>query len=511
MQTHRTKIIFKDYNINQNLLLPPSLEELIAPDHPVRIVNHVVDNINIEPLIKRYKGGGTSSYHPRMLLKVLVYGYLCNYYSSRKLEDALLSNIHFMWLSGMSRPDHNTINRFRSDRLKGVLKQVFRQVVELLIEEGQISLKEVYLDGTRIEANANRYTFVWGNSIKTSKERIKTQLEELWSYTEQVAKEELEQHKPVNFSRIDAQKVQQTIERIDQTLSDKPISKKVRQKLNYAKKNWPKNLKKYEHQEKLLKQRKSFSKTDVDATFMRMKEDHMKNGQLKPGYNWQVSSHNQFIVNYTIHQTTNDITTLKPHLESYKKDLGRIPENIIADAGYGSLENYEYLEQEQVGAYVKYNYYYQQQQVKNKENPFRKENLYYNEKLDCYYCPMGQKMDKVKTQQRITNNGYVQVNHIYRAQKCQGCPLRGLCFEGKANRQIEINHTLNKYREKVRNNLLSPKGEEYRRKRASEIEAVFGMIKNNRNFRRFMLRGLEKVEIEAGLLALAHNLKKMVT
>ena len=361
MQTQRTKIIFKDYNINQNLLLPPSLEELIAPDHPVRIVNHVVDNINIEPLIKRYKGGGTSSYHPRMLLKVLVYGYLCNYYSSRKLEDALLSNIHFMWLSGMSRPDHNTINRFRSDRLKGVLKQIFRQVVELLIEAGQISLKEVYLDGTKIEANANRYTFVWGNSIKTSKERIKTQLEELWSYTEQVAKEELEQHKPVNFNRIDAKKVQQAIERIDQALSDKPISKKVRQKLNYAKKNWPKNLKKYEHQEKLLQQRKSFSKTDVDATFMRMKEDHMKNGQLKPGYNWQVSSHNQFIVNYTIHQTSNDITTLKPHLESYKKDLGCLPENIVADAGYGSLENYEYLEQEQVGAYVKYNYYYQEQ------------------------------------------------------------------------------------------------------------------------------------------------------
>jgi transposase len=510
MQTHRTKIIFKDYNINQNLLLPPSLEELITSNHPVRIVNHVVDNINIEPLIKRYKGGGTSSYHPRMLLKVLVYGYLCNYYSSRKLEDALLSNIHFMWLSGMSRPDHNTINRFRSDRLKGVLKQVFSQVVELLIDSGQISLKEVYLDGTRIEANANRYTFVWGNSIKTSKERIKTQLEELWSYTEQVAKEELEQHNPRDFRQINAEKVQQAIERIDRALSDKPISKKVRQKLNYAKKTWPKNLKKYEHQERLLQHRKSFSKTDVDATFMRMKEDHMKNGQLKLGYNWQVSSHNQFIVNYTIHQTSNDITTLKPHLESYKRDIGRLPENIVADAGYGSLENYEYLEQEQVGAYVKYNYYYQEQQAKNKENPFRTENLYYNEQQDCYYCPMGQKMDRVRTRERITDNGYVHVNHIYRARKCQGCPLRGPCFKTKGNRQIEINHTLNKYRKKVRDNLLSPKGEEYRRKRASEIEAVFGMIKSNRNFRRFMLRGLEKVEIEAGLLALAHNLKKMV-
>jgi transposase len=172
-KNNRTKVVFKDYSPNQILLLPPSLEEMIDPNHPVRVVNQVIDSLDIDLLINKYKGGGCSSYHPRMLLKVLVYGYLTNEYSSRKIEQALNQNIHFMWLSGMSYPDHNTINRFRSDRLKGVLKEVFSQVVLLLVEKGIITLKEAYLDGTKIEANANRYTFVWGRSISKSKERIK--------------------------------------------------------------------------------------------------------------------------------------------------------------------------------------------------------------------------------------------------------------------------------------------------------------------------------------------------
>ena len=142
------------------MLLPPSLEELIVADHPVRIVNQVLDKIDIEPLLQQYSGGGSSSFHPRMLLKVLVFAYINNNYSSRKIESALKENIHYMWLSGMSTPDHNTINRFRSERLKEVLRQVFTQVVLLLSEEGLLNIKELYTDGTKIEANASRYTFV---------------------------------------------------------------------------------------------------------------------------------------------------------------------------------------------------------------------------------------------------------------------------------------------------------------------------------------------------------------
>jgi len=235
------------------MLLPPSLEELIPLRHPVRVVNEVIESINLELLEKAYKGGGTSSYHPKMLLKILVYGYVTNIYSSRKLEAATKENIHFMWLAGMQQPDHNTINTFRGRRLQAALKNIFTQVVELLVEEGVLSIKDINVDGTKIEANANRYTFVWGNAIKTSKEKMKKQLEALWQYTQKVAAEELDEPTPPDFTTIAKEKVVQTIEKIDRALSGKAeVSKQVKQKLNYAKNNWPEALEKYEAQEKIL-------------------------------------------------------------------------------------------------------------------------------------------------------------------------------------------------------------------------------------------------------------------
>jgi len=191
----------------------------------------------------------------------------------------------------------------------------------LLADAGLISLKEVYVDGTKIESVANRYTFVWGNSIKTNKEKIKKQIDELWQYAQKVVAEELDEPEPPTFDKIDAQKVTQTIEKIEAALKDKQVTKQVRQKLNYAKKTWPANLEKYEAQEKIMGERNSYSKTDHDATFMRMKEDHMLNGQLKPAYNVQVSSSDQYIVDYSIHQTPGDTTTFVPHLQQHKETI----------------------------------------------------------------------------------------------------------------------------------------------------------------------------------------------
>jgi transposase len=259
MSKPKRSVVFKAYTQTQVMLLPPSLDELIASDHPVRIVNQVLEKIDIEPLLKKYSGGGSSSFHPRMLLKVLVFAYINNNYSSRKIEAALKENIHYMWLSGMSTPDHNTINRFRSERLKEVLRQVFTQVVLLLSEEGLLNIKELYTDGTKIEANANRYTFVWGKAIKTSKERIKKQLDELWQYAQNVAAAELPDTDPSGFDKIDADKVEKAIEQINEALKDKPVSKQVKQKLNYAKNNWSSNLKKYAEQEKILRERNSYT------------------------------------------------------------------------------------------------------------------------------------------------------------------------------------------------------------------------------------------------------------
>src|SRR5690606_41166866 len=187
---NKMRIKFKNYNQQQNWLFPPSIEELIPKNHPVRIVNGVIEQLDIRALIEAYNAEGKPSYNPKMMLKIMVYAYMDNIYSSRKIEKAMRENINFMWLSGNQVADHNTIARFRSKRLKDSFKDIFKQVVLLLAEEGLVNIKEVYTDGTKIESVAGRYTFVWGNAIKTRKEKIAQQLEELWSYAQSVADEE---------------------------------------------------------------------------------------------------------------------------------------------------------------------------------------------------------------------------------------------------------------------------------------------------------------------------------
>lgn len=217
----------------------------------------------------------------------------------------------------MKTPDHHTINRFRGEKLSGILKEIFSQIVQLLVAEGMVNVKEaVFTDGTKIESAANRYTFVWGKSIKTSKDRIKSQLEELWNYAQGVAAEEMQDSAVSDFESLAPDKVKAAIKKIDEAISDKQdVPKKIKQKLSYAAKNWPQNLERYDEQEQLLAGLNSYSKTDRDATFMRMKEDHMLNGQLKPAYNLQISTQQQFILNYSLHQTSTDYGTLASHID----------------------------------------------------------------------------------------------------------------------------------------------------------------------------------------------------
>jgi len=506
----QSRIKFKQYNQDQLMVLPPRLDDLINQNHPVRVVNHIINQIDLDPVLHKYQGGGASSYHPRMLLKVLVYGYLCNIYSSRKLESATRENIYFMWLAGMEQPDHNTINRFRSERLKGVIQKVFSQVVLLMVESGHVDLQRVYTDGTKIESCANRYTFVWGKAIKTRRERIIKQLDELWAYTQEIAAAEMQDNAPTRYEATDPEEIRKAIEEIDLALKDKPVSEKVKQKLKYAKKNWPEKMKQYEQQEQILGERNSFSKTDPDATFMRMKEDHMLNGQLKPGYNTQISTNQQIIVNYSIHQNPNDTKTLKPHMESFEELYGTMPAELVADAGYGSEENFEYLDQNQIEAFVKYTHFDKEQKGRSTgKEAFYVDNLFYNKELDCYFCPMGQKMIYIGTKLDRTKSGYQKELALYRAQNCEGCPLRGSCYKTHGNRVIEVSHRGNELKQKVKIRLLSEKGLAHCRQRPVDVEPVFGMIKFNRGFKRFLLRGLEKVTVEFGLIAIAHNLMKL--
>ena len=504
------KPTFRPYHQEQLMVLPPSLDDLIAADHTVRIVNDVINRINVEPLLNAYHIRGGSNYHPLMLLKVLVYGYVTNIYSSRKLAEACRERVPFMWLSAMNKPDHNTINRFRGVRLKHALRAVFEEVVQLLASEGLLSIDQVYTDGTKIEANANKYTFVWKKSIQTNKEKIKKQLEAIWDHAQHIAAAEDRMPEPPDLTTINPESVNAAVEKLNKVLAGNDgADKKVKAKMRYITKNFPANIAKYEQQEALFKGRNSYSKTDPDATFMRMKEDHMLNGQLKPGYNVQISTSNQFIVNYTIHPNPTDTLTLRQHLEQHQKSFGKAPKTLTADAGYGSEENYTLLEQKGVLGYVKYNMFDkgQNQNYKNKF-PFQADKFFYNQQDDVYICPIGQKMHYIGNSNKRSGNGFIQTYRRYQAVNCSNCPLNGACHKSKINRIIEINENLKRQKQKAHELLTSEEGIRQRKKRCFDVEPVFANIKQNHGFRRFMLRGKDKVEIEWGLLAIAQNIRK---
>ena len=507
--------VFKEYNQDQMWLFPPSLAELIPENHIVRTVNTAINGMNLKHILRSYKGGGTSSYHPQMLLKVLIYAYTQKIYSSRNIAKALRENINFMWISGNNRPDFRTINRFRSIILKEKIEKVFASVLELLIEKGFIKFENYFLDGTKIEADANKYSYIWGKSTKQYKERLQRQIRELLDKIDEINDKENAEYGDSDLeelgerAEVTAEDLEKTIRRINEEVADNDRDTEANHKLKKLEKEMLPRLKKYEEQERILGKRKSFSKTDHDATFMRMKDDHMKNGQLKAGYNVQIGTENQFILGYSIHQKPGDTTTFIPHMKKLEEMAGRLPDNIITDAGYGSEENYDFIEKHYLGNYVKYQYFHREQRRKFREEIFRTENLIYDTVSDEFSCPSGKKLRYTDDKMRITDNGYVQRTKIYTADDCRWCRLRRLCHKSQKNRRIEINPVLMGYKKKVSANLKSETGLLLRSKRPVEVESVFGHIKHNRGFKRFLLRGLDNVSTEWGLISIAHNLFKL--
>lgn len=501
------KLAIKSDNRKQNLLLPPSLDELVPENHMVRVVDAVIDRLDISDILSTYRGGGNSAFNPKMMLKVLVFAYLSNVYSSRRIEELLRRDIYFMWLAGMKRPDFRTINYYRGKRLKEGFDAVFTQVVRLLHEEGFVSLKVQYIDGTKIESVANKYTFVWRGSVEKYDARLKAKTEALLRQIEQNHAIE-NQENPVS-EELTAEEVAERVGRIKEKVDADNLSKEECKALKQIETDAVPRMKRYKKQLETMGSRNSYSKTDPEATFMRMKEDAMLNGQLKPGYNVQISTENQFITNFGIYQRPTDTLTMISYLESFKTRYGMQSDEIVADSGYGSEENYEYMFRNGMTPYVKYNMFHVEQRRGYRNNPFRVSNLFYNPHDDFYVCPMGQKMKFIRREKRYTASGYQQTVSVYRASRCQGCPLRGQCHKSKRDRQIEVNHTLDDYKARARELLTSEQGLKHRSNRPIEPEAVFGQIKECGRFRRLRLKGLTGAKIDFGLKALAHNLRKL--
>jgi transposase len=515
------RAVFKAYRQHQPTFLPPSLEDLIPAGHLVRVVSRAIDEMDLQALVESYVGGGASSYHPVMLLKVMVYCYTQRIYSSRRIAKAIRENTHCMWLAGGNEPDFRTMNRFRSSRLKRTLDQVYTAMVEMLLEAGLIGLEDCFVDGTKIEANANKYTFVWKKAVEKNKTKVEKKIKDLLKHIEKVQRDEDQEYGDRDLeevgenSTLTPEMIRERMKKLNEKLRKQGPPKDTKRSRALAKgqktleEDCLVRLERYEQYQKILAGRNSFSKTDLDATFMRMKDDHMRNGQLKPGYNVQLATERRYVLHVSIHQRSTDTATLKDHLEGLEHITGRSPKRYVADAGYGSLENYEYLAAKNIQAYVKYNSFDKERTRAYRKNRFDPERFAYDPTRDQFFCPANRPITFVGLNTRRSANGYRSVGRVYRAENCADCPFRQDCAPSGYNRRFEINHDLVRFKAQVRERLNSPLGVELRRRRMTEPETVFAQTKHNRGFQRFLLRGKDKVRTEYGLVALAHNLNNL--
>ena len=478
------------------LTLPINLEKIIATDDEVFTLEEICEELDFSELERKFR---KSIYNPITIFKIIVYGYMCGIYSSRGIEKACRRDINFMWLlDDMPVPDHNTIARFRNIIFEET-KELFYQLVALLHKKKEISFSNVFIDGTKIEANANKYTFVWKENTKRyNKNNEKKIVDFVADYNNRYKKrlkkiETVKKHLEKNIEKYGVEFVSGKGKHKTQLQRDFEKAKELLEARE-----------KYALQFATFKGRSNFSKTDTDATFMHMKEDHMKNGQLKPGYNIQIAVDSEYIVNTGTFSNRADTLTLIPFVKDTDEKVHKYKE-IVADAGYESEENYVFLNKEGQTSFIKpLNY----EQLKKKQSKYHHSNFQYIAEKDIFICPEGNEMTFKYLKNVKSASGYISEKRVFKTNQCQNCPNRDKCTTSETGRSIEYSPLLEKYRKQSLENITSEHGIELRVNRSIQVEGAFGVLKQDYHFRRFLTRGKENVSTEMLLLCFAFNVNK---
>ncbi len=518
--------MYKHYTMNQ-LVLPLNLEIKLQENDIAFHINHFVESIPPEAFEPFLKSIGCPSYHPRMMLKIILCAYSQSVFSGRKIEAMLKDSIRMMWLAQGYEPSYRTINRFRvNPQVKELLQQCFVQFRCQLVEEKMIEQEAIFIDGTKIEANANKFTFVWRKSIEKHHKSLIKKSEQL--YHELLEKEIIPALDLENDEELSVEELKQLLQEIETAVED--YDEKIAEASNGAERRairkerkFSKQTKKqledfierkerYEKNIEIMGLRNSYSKTDHDATFMRMKEDYMKNGQLKPGYNVQIATEGQYTLAYKLFSNPTDTRTLIPFLDEIEEKYFELPKYIVADAGYGSEQNYaDILENRGREALISYGMYEKEQKRKYRQDLLQPSNWEYHADEDCYECPNGKRLFFRNDSHRKDKYGYERNFKIYQCEDCTGCEYRNKCTKAKEgnNRILMVNEKWEEQKEYIREQLSEEETGSIYRKRKIEVEPVFGYLKANLRFTRFSVRGMDKVENEIGFALMAVNLRKL--
>ena len=506
---------------NFQLVFPINFEINIPADDSVRLLSNVLEEIDYTELYGAYsRKEKICAVSPKNLFKILVYAYMNNLYSSRDIETACKRDINFMYLlEGAKAPDHNTIARFRSTRLKNIIDNLFGQVVLLLKDYGELSCENLFVDGTKIEANANKYTFVWKKTILKNQAKLQDKMhKELPALLDKYG------FKMYLAEDIKAKRLKKFIDKLNKIKSTIAFVSGIgKRKTDFQRdyellSDWYEREKKYEYYLRRMKDRNSLSKTDESATFMHLKEDHMRNSQLKPAYNVQIAVDAEYIVATEIFNDRTDVNTFIPFMEKIKNNLGIEYMYPTADAGYESEENYTYFEKNGQKPCIKPANYEQTKTRKYRNDIGRAENMQYDENTDTYTCHYGKKLVNVGVRKSKTSSGYISEKTMYQCEGCGGCPHKAQCIKHNARcntpleertKRFELSKVFKKQREEMLERINTAQGILLRINRSIQVEGAFGVLKEDMGFRRFLTRGTANVRTEITLLCLAYNIQKL--
>ena len=508
----RKKVTFKSYTQEQQFLFPKNLNDFVGQGHIARLVSIIIDQMDTSFITATYKGGGTSAYEPKMLLKVWILGFIYKIYSCRILAKNLRENLPFIWTSGNQNPDFRTLNNFRL-RLKEDIKKIFKQIVIYALENKIIDAKDVFIDHTKREANANKYKIVWKKQVEKQLAKMDQELESLFNYIDKVNEEEenifagkdIPEQERQHF---DQGKVREIVDKINQKVKNnektKEKAKEQKEKIRRIS-QLQQRQEEYKNKKQILAGKNSFSKTDHDAVAMMMKDKLT----IRPAYNEGIVVEHGFVLNYVISQNCGDSVSFIPLMEGVIDNLQKAPENANSDAAYGNEENMSYLEQKGIGNYLKYNLFQKEKSKKWKAEKFRFQDFIYDKEKDEFTCPNNTKLKFVEQREEEKNKHIKQIKK-YKAEEghCTTCPFHSKCTKGEA-RNLELSWNGERLKQQAKTNLESNKGKELRKKRGNEVESIFGDQKLNKDKKRYNLRGLVKVNLEAGIYYIAHNLRKI--
>jgi len=514
----------KDYSIHgrfYQLKLPLNIEYIIPKDDSVRLLSQVVEEMDLTELYQTYSRIRENCTTPRQMLKVMFYEYMNHYYSTRKIESACRRDINFMYLlEGISAPDYSTIARFRSIHFAPVAEKIMTEMTNFLAGNGELSLENLFIDGTKIEAVANKYTFVWKKAVTKNQKKL---MDKIPAFILQAEKDfgikilyksqvKIYHLRKLRKKLIKIQK-EENIVFVHGAGKRKSVIQKTLEKLN----EYLERLKKYNQYIHIMRDRNSFSKTDHDATFMRMKEDAMKNGQLKPAYNVQFGTDAEYVVWVSVGPQCTDTTMLITFLDSLLENQKRMYKKVIADSGYESEENYVYLEKHKQLAFIKPSNYEISKTRKYKTDISRIENMIYDSAEDIYICSKGKKLKVTGIKKSKSKTGYQSEKTCYTSEDCNGCQLKSKCIKGRNSnipleertKHLEISKLFQEKRGKSLERILSDEGTELRMNRSIQSEGAFGEIKQDMGFRRFLCRGERNILAECILLGISHNVNKL--